>query len=651
MNNYHPLERKSRGRVALAVLGGLMAVLGATFFRLQVLRATDYAMTAEDNRLRRIDLPAPRGTIYDRNGRIVAENVPGYAVTLLPAPLDSLESSLGKLAPIMEFTDEDVERLMDRARRERGLPLMVDGDASFEKVSQLEERSSDFPRLVIDLRPRRQYYGGSAVGHVTGYIGEITEEELDSEEFSDRIRYDQGVVVGKTGVEKQYEATLQGTPGTRYVEVDARGRIVGNFFGTDDNIPARPGQAIQLALDLELQEFIHEIFPDSLSGAVVALDPADGSVLALYSAPSFDPNEFVGGISPARWRELNDPDLTPLYNRAVLGRFAPASTWKLASAAIALDLGVVQPDERMDVPCTGAFTYGNRTARCWNRDGHGDVTLLEAVQHSCDVYFYQLGLRVGLQRLLDEATEIGFSRECGIDLPQENPGIFPRGPEYWERVWGYTPREGEVLNLAIGQGPNQQTPLKMAQFYAAIARDGSAPAPRLFTQGPAPEGWELNLSPEALETMREGLRRVTAPGGTAYLSSLEYWDLMGKTGTGQNPLSVRGLAEDHAWFAGMAGPRGQTPEIVVVVLVEYGGGGSAVAAPIMAKAADFYLRRKYDIEISPVQTLREHLMVGPWPAWAPTLPPARNPVTPRPPAPRTDTATASPERQPGGGYR
>ena len=327
------------------------------------------------------------------------------------------------------------------------------------------------------------------------------------------------------------------------------------------------------------------------------------------------------GLSIPEWRVI-----------AVLGRFAPASPWKLASAAIALDLGRVQPDERMEVPCTGGFRFGNRVFRCGNREGHGDVSLLEAIQHAWDVFFYRLGLRVGLQRHLDESNELGVADRGGIDLPQENPGVFPKGPEYWEEVFGYTPREGEVLSLSIGQGPNSQTPLKMAQFYAAIARDGTAPAPRLFPAGPfpAPEGWELELTPEALEMMREGLRRVTAPGGTAYLSSLEHWDLMGKTGTGQNPLSVRGLAEDHAWFAGMAGPKGEPPEVVVVVLVEYGGGGSTTAAPIMAKTADFYLRKKYGIPVDTIQTLREHIMTGPWPDWAP-IPPPRRVADPAPP--------------------
>ena len=631
MNAYHPLARKARGRLAVVGLGLLVLLLGAAFFRLQILQAGDYAVTARENLIRRVDLPAPRGTIYDRYGRIIAENVPGYAVTLLPAPLDSLRTTLNRLRPIMGLTDEDVEELMARATRDRGLPLEVDADAPFDAVSALEEVRSDFPQVFVESRPRRLYHGGPAVGHVTGYIGQITEEELDLPEFQDRRRYDQGVIVGKTGIERQYESLLQGRPGTRYVEVDARRRIVGDIAGRTD--PALPGRDIVLSLDLTLQEFIHEIFPDTLTGPVVALDPADGNILALYSAPSFDPNEFVGGIEPERWVELNDPERKPLYNRTVLGRFAPASTWKLASAAIALDLGLVQPYERMEVPCRGGFAFGNRVFRCWNREGHGDVNLLEAIQHSCDVYFYQLGLRIGLQRLLDESNRLGFADRCGIDLPQENPGVFPRGPEYWEQVFGYTPREGEVLSLSIGQGPNSQTPLKMAQFYAAIARDGSAPAPRLFPAGPfpAPEGWELELTPEALGMMREGLRRVTAPGGTAYMSSLEHWDLMGKTGTGQNPLSVRGLAEDHAWFAGMAGPKGGAPEVVVVVLVEYGGGGSTTAAPIVAKTADCYLRRKYGIPVDTIQTLREHVMTGPWPDWAP-IPPPRRVATPTAPA-------------------
>jgi penicillin-binding protein 2 len=353
-----------------------------------------------------------------------------------------------------------------------------------------------------------------------------------------------------------------------------------------------------------------------MRGAVVALDVEEGGILALYSSPTFDPNDFVGGISADIWQSLvTDPD-QPLFNRAVIGRYPPGSTWKLATAAIGLDLGLVTPDEIMPISCSGGMQFGNRRWRCWKPEGHGAVDMLGAIMHSCDVYFYQLGLRIGLQRLLDEGTRIGFNQPCGIDLPAETPGHFPEGPEWWERAYGYRPTEGEALNLAIGQGPNDQTPLKMAQFYLAIARDGSAPPPRLLRTEEQPEGgWSLDLSQEALRVMREGLRAVVQPGGTAYLSSLEYWDLMGKTGTVQNPPNP-----DHAWFAGIAGPRNGDPEIVVVVIVEFGESGSGTAAPLMAKTADFYLRKKHGIPIDSIQTLREHYLTGTPAPWAGRLP-------------------------------
>jgi penicillin-binding protein 2 len=466
------------------------------------------------------------------------------------------------------------------------------------------------------MRPRRRYLIGEAASHVLGYVGEITAEELESEEFADP-RYDQGMTVGKTGIEKQYEGVLQGRPGLKYVEFDARGRIVGDFAGVRTDA-GESGHNLTLNLDLELQEFIHSIFPDTLAGAVVALDPVDGGVLALYSAPSFDPNAFVGGIDAALWDGLMTHEMKPLYDRSVLGLYPPASTWKLAAAGIALDLGVVVPHEHMPIQCTGSFTFGNRTWRCWDPAGHGWQNLAEAIGNSCDVYFYQLGLRVGLDRMLQRANDIGFTRRCGIDLPQESQGDFPNERAWWDRRFGYMPTgEGEVLNLAIGQGPNSQTPLKVAQFYLAIAReDGSAPVPAIAKGVTLGEGWSLNLAPEHIEAMREGLRMVTAPGGTAHSqTALEHWEIIGKTGTGQNSLSVQGLAENHAWFAGMAGPPGAAPEIVISVIVEYGVGGSSVAAPIAAKAADYYLRRKHGIPVDTVQTYLEHLRTGrpaPW---------------------------------------
>ena len=613
MNVFHPHAKRQRAGGAVIGLALLTLILVGAFFRVQVLGSTTWALRAESNRLRQLPLPAPRGTIYDRNGEILADNVPGYAITLLPAPADTIRATLARLGRYMPLSQERVDRLMAELRR-YGRELVVDADADFRVVSALEERRSEFPGVYIEMRPRRRYVAGAATSHVLGYVGEITGAELESEAFS-ADRYDQGVVVGRTGIEQEYEQHLQGEPGLRYVEVDAKGRIVGDFAGVMSD-PAVPGRDLRLSLDLDLQRYIHHIFPDSMAGAVVALDPADGAVLALYSAPSFDANAFVGGVDTDLWAALNEDPRKPLYDRTVLGLYAPASTFKVATAAIGLELGVVAPEDHMPVPCTGAWFWGNRVWHCHVATGHGYQNLAQAIANSCDIYFYQLGLRIGLDRMLQRATDIGFSRECGIDLPSESRGNFPADRSYWERVWHYSPQEGEVLSLAIGQGPNDQTPLKMAQLYTALARDGSAPAPMLAQGVELGEGWSLHLEPEHVAAIREGLRKVTAPGGTAhYAGTLEYWEVLGKTGTGQNALSVQGLAADHAWFAAIVGPFGGAPEVVVVALVEHGESGSRVAAPVATKAADFYLRKKHGIPQDTIQTLGEWVQTRGWPDW------------------------------------
>lgn len=592
----------------------LMGTLAIAFFRAQVLRSSDWTLRAESNRLRPLSIPAPRGTIYDRQGRILSDNVPGYAITLLPAPPDSVRATLERMRRYVDLSSASVEQTMETLRRYGSQPLVVEADADFGMVSRLEEHRREFPEIYIEMRPRRRYPAGPAAAHVLGYVGEITAAELESDAYADD-EYEPGMAVGKTGLERQYEATLHGRSGVRYVEVDARGRIVGDFAGFAVEPPS-PGADLHLNLDIELQGWIHRIFPDTLSGAVVALDPADGGVLALYSAPSFDPNAFIGGIDAESWNRLRSDPRRPLFNRAVMGLYPPASTWKLATAAIALDDGIIVPEETMPEPCTGSFRWGNRVWRCWQRSGHGYLDLAGAIAHSCDVYFYQVGLKLGLQGLLDGAARIGFNAPTGIDLPQENRGVFPDSKDYWLRRWGYRPTEGEALSLAIGQGPNAQTPLKIAQFYVALARDGSAPPPALAQGVDLGPGWSLNLRPEHVRALREGLRRVTAPGGTAHLeSTLEHWELIGKTGTAEHASSQAGVAQTHAWFAGMAGPRGADPEIVVVALVERGGGGSALPARLVAKTADFYLRRKYGMPVDTLQTLGEFLSSRGWPSW------------------------------------
>ena len=611
MRLVHAHNRRRRATRALGVVAIVLGSLALQFFRVQMLQSNDYMLQSESNRLRPLPVAAPRGTIFDRNNRVIADNVPGYVVYVLRESRESTRQTLETLGPHLGLSDERIEILMGQYQRWE--PLVVEIDADFEAVSVLEERREDFPGIVIEMRPKRRYIGGSAVSHVLGYVNEITAEELAEPRFSE---YEPGLLIGKVGIERQYEERLQGRRGVRYLEVDALGRIVGSIAGIEED-PGQPGEDIRLTLDLELMEWIHSIFPDSLAGAVVALDPTDGGVLALYSAPTFDPNAFVSGLTPEEWAVLESNPRDPLFNRTVMGLYPPGSTWKLAAAAIALDLGVVGPHELMPQPCTGGLVYGGEYRRCWLEEGHGFLDLAGAIANSCNVYFYQLGEKIGLDAMLEAGTRIGFAEQCGIDLPEENRGIFPEGREYWERApqFGYTPQEGEVLSLAIGQGPNSQTPLKMAQFYLALARNGTAPTPHLIANPDPTEGWRLNVSTESIEVLREGMRGVTSPGGTAYFgTALEHWEVLGKTGTSQNAQdSVRA----HAWFAGMAGPWGGEPEIVVVALVEFGESGSGVAAPLVSKTADFYLRRKYGMPPpDSIQTLGEHYNMGRPAPWA-----------------------------------
>ncbi len=593
--------------VVVALLGVLVAVL----FRFQVLRSSDWLLESQSNRLRPLTVPAPRGVIRDRVGRVFADNVPGYSVSIIHDHPDSMISTLHRLREHLEFDDRRFEELAGRARTGPPRPLLVSVDAPFDVVAALQERRSIFPRLLIESRPKRRYPAGRVGAHVIGYVGEINEAEVEAREAEGA---EPGWIVGRSGVEAQYESTLQGRSGMRYVEVDAAGRIVGSFEGVP-GVAAEPGSDLQLNLDLELMEWIDRVFPEGMNGSVVALDVETGGVLALYSAPAFDPNVFAGVVDRSEWdRLVQDPE-SPLYHRAVMGKYPPGSPWKLATAAIALELGVVTPSQRMPVSCGGSYVFGNRTYRCWKPEGHGSLDLAGAIQHSCNVYFYQIGVRIGLARLLEVGNRMGFGEQCGIDLPTESGGTFPEGPEYWERRFGYRAQEGEALNLAIGQGPNDQTPLKMAQFVLAIARDGSAPAPsvlRSTTVGVHEASWSLAIPQEHLEHVREGMRRVTREGGTAYLSSLEHFDLLGKTGTAQSG----GGRPSHAWFTAIAGPYGEAPEIVVVALVEFGESGSGVAAPLVAKTADFYLRGLHGIPRDTIQTLGEHLRAGRNTAWA-----------------------------------
>jgi|DewCreStandDraft_5_1066085.scaffolds.fasta_scaffold08461_4 penicillin-binding protein 2 len=600
--------RTQRTAGAAFAIAFALGVLLTAFFDTQIVRGAYYAVRAEDNRLRPIPIPAPRGLMLDRHGDVVATNITGYSVAILPASEAVVRRTLEDLAPFLGLSAPDIDRLLERRHRRPNDLLFVTEDATFAQVAAIEERQFAFPNVLLVERPKRYYPAGEAVGHVVGYVGEITKEELARSPYR-QAGYRQGRWIGKAGLERTYEFWLAGQDGARYVEEDAAGRIV-NPTALAGELPPRPGRTLRLTLDQELQRYVHTIWPDTMNGALVALVPSTGEVLALYSHPTFDPNDFVEGVTGRLWRALTSDPNKPMLNRAIDALYPPASTFKLATAAMGLRRGLLRADTRMPIPCTGGMYYAGRYARCWVPEGHGSLDLLGAIEKSCNVYFYQVGIELGLKEIIAQATRLGFARRTGIDLPGEKPGVFPTSLGWYRQRFGYFPVPSEVMYLAIGQGPNTQTVIRMGLFYSAIAGNGTAPAPHLAARDTSHlrPVIDLGLTTDQLQTLWAGLARVPGPGGTAWLSSLERWKLYGKTGTAQNPHGG-----DHGWFVGFAGPPGSPPEVAVAVLVEHGLHGSDVA-PLAAKAADFYLRRKYGLPPDPRPILLERWMDGrcPW---------------------------------------
>lgn len=574
--SFHPNELLRRARIARGGLVLAFLGLGGAFFRAQVLQNATYLEKAESNRLREVPLPGSRGIIYDRHGEIIAENLPGYTVSLLSPSEDSLRSALATVARIVPMDSLQREQAVQRFRRLPQYPAVIFSDASFNVISVLEERRVELPGLIIQSTPKRYYPDAAAMASLIGYTGEISDRELAQPVYEG---YKPGQQVGKAGLEKEYEAALRGREGRRFVEVDARNRVVRDNGVRPEEQPSAPAP-LRTNLDLDLQRYAHEYFGDSLRGAVVALEPQTGGVLALYSAPSYDINRFIGGVSAAYYQSLLTDPRKPLYNRAMQGTYAPASTWKLATAVIGLQRGLVTMDTRMPQPCTGGYMYG-RVFKCWDKKGHGDITLAQAIAKSCDVYFYQLGLKIGLANLIAGGVSLGFRDSTGIDLPNERRPRWPESVAYFNRRYG--PRgwnPSVVLSLSIGQADNAQTPVSMARFYTALATDGAAATPQVVMRTPERKQI-LNLTPEQLRGIRDALEDVVS-SGTAAGAQIRGLTIAGKTGTAQNPPHP-----DNAWFVGYA-PIDQ-PKIVVAVILEEGLHGSA-AAKVATKMMERYLK-------------------------------------------------------------
>ncbi len=574
MNEFHPSRLRERSVRAQWVLAAAFLVLAGAFFRTQILQFDQYRLRAQNNRLRPVPLQPARGTVYDRAGKVIAETVPGFSVALLASSTDSLRQVLRRFRQVVPIDSADAEEVINRYLQARYQPAMVLGSATREQVARLEEHRTDLPGLVIQSEPRRIYPRGTAVAHLVGYVGEVNQGDLDQSRYAGARL---GSVVGRSGIEQEYDDTLRGTPGMRYIEVDARGRLV-REQGAAPPLPSIPGKNLHTTIDLDLQLFVDSIWPKGQLGALVAMTPK-GEIRALYSTPAYDPNDFIGGISSAEWRRLNGDPTLPLLNRALQVKYPPGSPFKLATAVMGLRRGLVGFDSHMPVSCTGGMQFGNRYFKCWDKRGHGSLDLTRAIALSCDVYFYQLGLRVQLANLLADGISMGFGDRTHVDLVNETTPIWPTSTQWFDKRYGPRGWSGAVmLNLAIGQGENTQTLMNMVRFYAALAGDGKTPTPYVVRPDSAP-AHDLHLSREQLDGLRKALVAVVE-GGTAARSRIKDFSVAGKTGTAQN------AGEDHGWFIGFA--PAEKPEIIIGAIFEFGKHGSAVA-PYVVQAIRRYV--------------------------------------------------------------
>ena len=590
--SFHPHDVRRRSRAAGLLLLAAFLWLGIAFFRTQVTRHEQLALRSRNNRMREVPLPAPRGIIYDRNGRVIAESVPGYSVLLTldrgrrtPAVMeDSLRATLRRLGTIIDYPESQIESAVRRYRRDPNRPTVVLADVDFVLVSVLEERVADFPGLLIQAAPKRYYPLRDTVGAFVGYTGEISESELASPEYQS---YKPGHQIGKTGLERQYEEVLRGKEGLSFIEVDARNRVVARE-GVHPGLRPEAAAPLRTNIDIDLQRFVFSVFEGdtSLTGGAIAIDPRTGGVLALHSNPTFDPNKFVGGISASEYAKLRDDPRHPLHNKVIQARYPPASTFKLITSAIAMERGVANLETHMPIPCTGGMWIGNRYFRCWYRPGHGDLNMRQAIAKSCDVYFYQLGMRIGIDALLEDGVEVGMGRRTGIDLPNEQRPIWPADVEYYDERYsprGWT-RAATIANLSIGQGENTQTVVNMARIYTALATDGYAARPNI-AQRDTERTRALHLTSEQLQDLRLAMLDVVSARGTAGASAIQGIPVAGKTGTAQ---TGRPGERDHAWFVGFA--PAQNPQIVVAVFIEHGEHGSD-AARYASRIIEAYLKQ------------------------------------------------------------
>jgi penicillin-binding protein 2 len=589
-----PEEIQGRLPLLAAFIILAIVILFIRLWYLQAVKGEYYHEQAESNRIRPVMLRPPRGVIYDRSGRPLVENELVFDISLIPEDAPDLDATIEKLSAIVKITPDAIRKALEDATDVRTSydPVKIREEAPWDEVAVVEAHQDDLPGAIIEPEHIRHYPYGGLASHQFGYIGKVSQSQRKKEQA------DIGMLTGQGGLEKIYDKLLRGVAGRRMIQVNAAGRKVKDL-GSEE---PRPGTDIYLTIDLDAQKAAEEGL-GSRAGAVVAMDPNTGEILALTSHPTYDPNLFPRGISPKDWVQLMKDPGHPMYNRAIQSVYPPGSTFKIIVALAGLESGVIKLDDK--VTCKGSLTSGRHSFRCWKNGGHGAVSFHQALVESCDVYFYTMGERIGWDRVAEYARKLGYGSLTGILLPDEKPGLIPTTAWKKKRT-GEAWYPGDTYINSIGQGFVLVSPIQACQMMSAVANGGRFFRPLLLKQTRNRETGEVNvfsaehtgsvmLDPNVLQEVRSALAGVVnEPGGTAHAAATPLATVAGKTGTAQviaQKVSGRKLSDDtkdHAWFVAFAPV--ENPKIAVAVVVEHGGHGGSAAAPIAKQVIEEYLK-------------------------------------------------------------
>ncbi|ABB31170.1 penicillin-binding protein 2 [Geobacter metallireducens RCH3] len=594
--------RKQKQIIILSCfVAALFFLLLTRLWYLQIVKAEDFQNKSESNRLRLVPVAASRGTIFDRNGTVLVSNRPSFSVAVIPQEVKDRDALLDQLSAYLDIDRAELLEKWEKGKgRARYHPIVLASGITRDQLELLEEKRLWLPGLEIEVKPVRQYEAGVLASHLLGYLGEVSDDELKSDAYAG---YNSGDYIGKSGIERNWERVLHGKDGGRQIEVDARGRILRTLSET----PPTVGSSLVLTIDAELQKRTEQSFGEQ-AGAAVVMDVNTGDILAFASNPDFDPALFTGRMPPEKWKEYLEDKRHPLENKALKGQYPPGSTFKIITALAGLEEGLI--DEKTSVVCRGTYTLGASKFGCWERKGHGTVNLRRALKESCDVYFYQLGERLGINKIAAYARALGMGSPMGVGLDNEKGGLIPTS-EWKEKRHKKKWLQGDTLPAAIGQGYVLMTPIQLASMIATVATDGVVYRPHLVKRIIDQDGRALQefkpeviarprISARSFRLVKEGLSAVVNdPGGTGARARLYQVQVAGKTGTSQvvklrdNRGGIPYQYRDHALFVAFA-PYDK-PEVAVAVVIEHGEHGGSAAAPIAGNILRAYFEGKGSI--------------------------------------------------------